>query len=157
MKTAGFGIGTQGGILGVHDVSHKIDIESITLDFLRGRLIDRPQYGDRKILKERVLEFFKSHQDLCKPSPSFKKRFALQRKSGGGPDVPPEQEVFATFSPFHLAVIFLAGMKDSDGEKTKLIDILKKRMIGDKEFARDALFSQVDNNDLFTKVFKNCI
>ena len=119
-----------------------IAIESTILDFLRGSLKD----GDTTTRKERVFEFFKSHQDVCKPSPFFKKTFTLQQKSGDGPD-----EVFATFSPFHLAIVFLADMKDL-GEKMKLTEILNQRMIEDKGFAREALFTQVDNENLFNKV-----
>ena len=127
-----------------------IAIESITLDFLKGSLKD----GNVEIRKERVFDFFKSHQDVCKPSPRFRKKFPLQQKSGGGGyGVPLQQDVFATFSPFHLAVIF---MKELD-EKMKLMGILKQRMIQDKDFARDALFTEVDNQDLFNKVSKTNI
>ena len=133
----------------VTDFVERSNMETITLDFLRGNLKDGD--GDKKIRKERVFEFFKSDRDVCKPC--FRKSFPLQGKSGGGgPDVPLQQEVFANFTPFHLAVVFLAGMRDKEGDKTKLIEILKQRMIEDKEFAQDALFTEVDNEDLFNKV-----
>ena len=127
--------------------------ETIILDFLRGNLND--VYWDIEIPKEKVFEFFKSHQDVCKPGKTrTRKRFTLQRKSGGGgPGVPLQQDVFVNFSPFHLAVVFLAGVtSDKTSDKTKLIEILKQRMIEDKEFAQDALFTEVDNEDLFNKV-----
>ena len=136
-----------------HTADKDIAIESITLDFLRGRLKD----GNVEIRKERVFDFFKSHQDVCKPSPLFRKRFTLQQKSGGGGyGVPQQQDVFATFSSFHLAVIFLSNIREPD-EKMKLMGILKQRMIEDKDFARDALFTEVDNQDLFNKVSKTNI
>ena len=139
----------------VTDFAERSNMETVTLDFLRGNLKDGDVHrdGDIKIRKERVFEFFKSDRDVCKPC--FRKSFPLQRKSGGGgPDVPLQQEVFANFTPFHLAVVFLAGMRDKESDKTKLIEILKQRMIEDKEFAQDALFTEVDNEDLFNKVSK---
>ena len=129
-----------------HTADNVIAIESITLEFLRGTL----KYGDTEVQKERVFEFFKSDPDVCKPSPSFRKRFTLDRKSLG-PDVPPRLDVFATFSPFHLAIIFLADKKELE-EKRKLVDIVQQRMMEDKEFGRDALFAEVDNENLFNKV-----
>ena len=124
-----------------------IAIELITLDFLRGAL----KHGNTEIQKERMFEFFKSDPDVCKPTPCFRKRFKLDQKSLGEPGVPQQLDVFAAFSPVHLAIVFLADMKDLE-EKTKLVDILNQRMIQDKEFARDVFFTEVDNEDLFNKV-----
>ena len=149
----------KGGFGGLHDFQfalgghseHTADtdiaIESITLDFLRGTLKD----GDTEIRKRRVFDFFKSHPDVHKPSLSFRKKFTLDQKRAA-PAVPLHQDVFVTFSPFHLAIMFLADMQELDDDKRMLIDILKQRMIEDKEFARDALFTEVDNEDLFDKV-----
>ena len=149
----------KGGFGGLHDFQfalgghseHTADtdiaIESITLDFLRGTLKD----GDTELRKRRVFDFFKSHPDVHKPSLSFRKKFTLDQKRAA-PAVPLHRDVFATFSPFHLAIMFLADMQQLDDDKRMLIDILKQRMIEDKEFARDALFTEVDNEDLFDKV-----
>ena len=150
----------KGGFGGLHDFQfaigghseHSADtdiaIESITLDFLRGTLKD----GDTELRKTRVFDFFKSDPDVHKPSPSFRKKFPLDQKRASPPAVPLHRDVFVTFSPFHLAIIFLADMQELDDDKRRLIDILKQRMIEDKEFARDALFTEVDNEHLFDKV-----
>ena len=123
-----------------------IAIESITLDYLRGTL----KHGDTKLRKERVLEFFKSNSDVCKPTPYFQKKFTIHQKKAG-PFVPLQRDVFATFSPFHLAVMFLKDMNDL-ADKRRLVDILKQRMVEDKEFARDAFFTEVNNEGLFNQV-----
>ena len=154
MKMTGFGLDLIGETVGERDLNTDdlISTKLLVLDFLRENIKE----DNIEKRKERVYEFFKEApnaqvpEDVCKPSVDFRKKFILQQKKSG-PEVPQSKDVFASFSPFHMAVMCLPSMNNIE-EKNKLSEILKSRMKKDKNFAKDALFTEVDNGGLFSEV-----
>ena len=130
MKMTGFGLDLIGETVGERDLNTDdlISTKLLVLDFLRENIKE----GNIEKRKERVYKFFKEApnaqvpEDVCKPSVDFRKKFILQQKKSG-PEVPQSKDVFASFSPFHMAIMFLPSMNNLE-EKNKLSEILKSRM-----------------------------
>ena len=84
----------------------------------------------------RVTEYYRTSRSACAPNATFfKKEFRLE------PIKPNEciiqdKTIFTVFSSVHMAIIF---------DDPEIHRILKERMMGDKKFAEEALFTKTRN------------
>ena len=86
--------------------------------------------------QERVAEYYRTSRSACTPNETFfKKEFRLEPLKPNECIIQ-DKTIFTVFSSVHMAIIF---------DDPEIHRILKERMVGDKKFAEEVLFTKTQN------------